>query len=260
MIVAIVPAKDRADSVGATVHALRSVDGVDRVLVVDDGSADATAAAAAAAGADVLRLPDNRGKGGAVAAGVAACPDAEVFLLIDADLATTAAAADRLLDPVLAGDADLVIGVLPPAARAGRVRCDQAARRQRDPARLWRRAPRPTVRSAGDQGRPAAGRTGDLPLRSRSGDDDRRRPGRRRRRRGRGADGAPAHGSEHPRLRPPRSAGVRHRPCPVAAANVVPSTHRRHHRRDAPDPCCRPRRGSARRPEPACRRRPAPSA
>ena len=72
-----------------------------------------------AAGADVLRLDRNRGKGGAVAAGVAASPDADVYLLIDADLASTAAVADRLLAPVLADEADLVVGVLPPAGRQG---------------------------------------------------------------------------------------------------------------------------------------------
>lgn len=118
-VVALVPAKDRADSVADTVAALRGVERVDRVLVVDDGSRDGTAAAARAAGAEVLRLPTNRGKGGAVQAGVAATPDADVYLLIDADLASTAGAADLLLDPVLADEADLVIGVLPPAAGRG---------------------------------------------------------------------------------------------------------------------------------------------
>jgi glycosyl transferase family 2 len=121
MIVAIVPAKDRADSVGATVRALRAVRDVDRVLVVDDGSVDATAAEARAAGADVLRLPVNRGKSGAVAAGVAACPEADVLLLIDADVGASASAAACLLAPVVAGDADLVVGVMPGAGRAGGV-------------------------------------------------------------------------------------------------------------------------------------------
>ncbi|MGH9209714.1 MAG: glycosyltransferase, partial [Acidimicrobiales bacterium] len=117
LVVAIVPAKDRADSVGATVRALRGLPQVGRVLVVDDGSTDRTAAEALAAGAEVLRLPSNRGKSGAVAAGVAACPAADVFLLIDADLGGTAAAADRLLEPVLADQADLVVGVLPAGRR-----------------------------------------------------------------------------------------------------------------------------------------------
>ena len=119
-VVAIVPAKDRADSVAETVTALRGVDGVDRVLVVDDGSTDDTTEVARAAGADVLRLDVNRGKGGAVAAGVAATPEAEVYLLLDADVASTAGLADALLAPVLADEADLVVGVLPSAgAKAG---------------------------------------------------------------------------------------------------------------------------------------------
>jgi hypothetical protein len=119
-VVAIVPAKDRADSVATTVSALRGLDAVDRVLVVDDGSRDDTATQARAAGADVLRLPVNRGKGAAVAAGIAAAPETEVFLLIDADLAGTAAVADALLAPVLDDRADLAIGVLPAAgSKAG---------------------------------------------------------------------------------------------------------------------------------------------
>lgn len=118
-VVALVPAKDRADSIAATVEALLALPAVDRVLVVDDGSTDATTEVAAAAGADVLRLPENRGKGGAVLAGVGRAPDADVFLLIDADLAATAGAADLLLGPVLADEADLVIGVLPPAGSRG---------------------------------------------------------------------------------------------------------------------------------------------
>lgn len=119
VVVALVPAKDRADRIADTVTALRRLDHVDRVVVVDDGSHDATAELAAGAGAEVLRLPRNRGKGGAVLAGVEATPDADVYLLIDADLAETAGAADRLLDPVLADDADLVVGVFPPAAGRG---------------------------------------------------------------------------------------------------------------------------------------------
>lgn len=118
-VVAIVPARDRADSIAATVRALDGVAAVDRVLVVDDGSTDATAVEASRAGAEVLRLPTNRGKGGAVAAGVAVAPEATIFLLIDADLATTAGAADRLVDPVLQGTADMTVGVLPAAGGRG---------------------------------------------------------------------------------------------------------------------------------------------
>jgi hypothetical protein len=130
VVVALVPAKDRADDIAATVAALRGLSAVDRVVVVDDGSTDDTAGAARTAGAEVLRLPANRGKGGAVAAGVEATPEADVYLLIDADLAETAAAAHLLLDPVLADEADLTVGVFPPAAGrggAGRVKAMAAS-------------------------------------------------------------------------------------------------------------------------------------
>ena len=118
-VVALVPAKDRADTVADTVLALHSLDAVDEVLVVDDGSADATAEVALAAGARVLRLPANRGKGEAVAAGVAATPHAEVYLLVDADIGATAVVAEHLLGPVVAGEADLTVAVLPAAGRRG---------------------------------------------------------------------------------------------------------------------------------------------
>jgi len=118
-VVAVVPAKDREDSVAATVTALRKLPAIHRVLVVDDGSSDGTASAARAAGASVLKLGRNVGKGAAVLAGVAAEPGADVFLLIDADLADTASVADTLLAPVLADKADLTIAVLPPAAGRG---------------------------------------------------------------------------------------------------------------------------------------------
>ncbi|MDQ3978635.1 MAG: glycosyltransferase [Actinomycetota bacterium] len=118
-VVAIVPAKDAAASVGATVAALTSLPEVDEIVVVDDGSSDATADAARAAGAWVLQLPANRGKGEAVAAGVNLASHAGTYLLIDADTGSSAAAARVLLTCVLDHEADMAVGVLPSAAGQG---------------------------------------------------------------------------------------------------------------------------------------------
>ena len=127
-VLALVPAKDEADRVGATVRALRQLPGVAEVLVVSDGSTDATAARALEAGAHCLDLPRNLGKGGALNAGLAALmgrvaerlsPEPAALLLADADLADTAARLDRLLTPVLAGEADLAIADLPAQQGAG---------------------------------------------------------------------------------------------------------------------------------------------
>jgi len=118
-VVALVAALDRADTVGVTVVALRNIERVASVWVVDDGSIDATAEVAASAGATVIRLPTNVGKGGAVAAGVAATPETDIYLLVDADVGSSAGAADGLLGPVIDGDIDMTIGVLPGAEGRG---------------------------------------------------------------------------------------------------------------------------------------------
>lgn len=118
-VVALVPAKDRADLIGDTVRALHATGTVDQILVIDDGSADDTAARAAEAGAGVLRLPHNVGKGGAVTAGVEATPEATIYLMVDADTATTAATTASLVPPILTGDADMTIAVPPSAGSRG---------------------------------------------------------------------------------------------------------------------------------------------
>jgi hypothetical protein len=128
VVLALVPARNEAERVGATVRALRRVPGVAEVLVVSDGSDDTTADRALEAGAHCLDLPRNIGKGGALNAGLAALmgrvaerlsPEPAALLLADADLAETAARLGRLLDPVLAGEADLAIADLPAQKGAG---------------------------------------------------------------------------------------------------------------------------------------------
>lgn len=102
----VVPALDEADRIGATVVAirdalaeLREAGGVE-VVVVDDGSSDATADAALSAGADqVVVLPVNRGKGAAIRAGVAAARG-RTIAFIDADLAYSPDQLLRVLQPV----------------------------------------------------------------------------------------------------------------------------------------------------------------
>src|ERR1700733_7700590 len=65
----IIPAVNEAQSVAATVAAARQLDGVDIVVVIDDGSRDRTAAIAAQAGAHVTRHGRNRGKAAAMETG-----------------------------------------------------------------------------------------------------------------------------------------------------------------------------------------------
>jgi len=68
-VLVLVPAFNAVGTVADVVRECKSI--VPDVLVVDDGSADATGSAAAAAGAHVLRHPHNRGKGAALKTGFA---------------------------------------------------------------------------------------------------------------------------------------------------------------------------------------------
>lgn len=120
-VVALVPAHDEAARIAATVCAARSIPGVTRVFVVDDASSDGTGDVALAAGAEVLRLHTNVGKGAALDEGLARVRgDADVLLLLDGDLGETAAQGELLLRPVLAGEADMTVAAFPrPAIKAG---------------------------------------------------------------------------------------------------------------------------------------------
>ncbi len=112
-VVALIPARNEAERVGATVRAVRALPAISRVIVVDDASTDLTADEARAAGAEVVTTPRRLGKGGALDVGLAVAADADALLLLDADLGASAGEASRLLDPVLDGSADMTIATFP---------------------------------------------------------------------------------------------------------------------------------------------------
>lgn len=81
----VLPAFREEGRIGKTVHAVKTY--CPQVLVVDDGSPDHTAREAEAAGAEVLRHPENRGKGVALATGFQAALDqaCSAVITLDAD-------------------------------------------------------------------------------------------------------------------------------------------------------------------------------
>jgi glycosyltransferase involved in cell wall biosynthesis len=110
--VAIVPALNEAENIGRVIDELRAFDpGLD-IVVVDDGSLDGTAQAAAAMGARVLRLPFNLGIGGAVQTGFRFAFENgyDIAVRVDGDGQHDPAQLDRVLAPVLNGEADIVVG------------------------------------------------------------------------------------------------------------------------------------------------------
>ena len=112
-VCALIPAYDEADRIAGVVARVRPF--VDTVLVVDDGSADGTGEAAAAAGAEVLRLESNHGKGCAVRAGLDRLLSGRFthVLFMDGDGQHLPEDVPALLGCAAGTGADLVIGARP---------------------------------------------------------------------------------------------------------------------------------------------------
>ena len=120
-VLAIIPAHNEEARLGRVVAgaAVRLP-----VLVIDDGSTDATRAAAESAGAEVLRLVPNRGKGAALRAGFRAAIERgfEAVVTLDGDGQHDPAEIPSLLQSFRADRPDLVIGArdfggMPPVRR-----------------------------------------------------------------------------------------------------------------------------------------------
>ena len=108
----VIPARDEEATVAGVVRAARAAAGAGQVIVVDDGSADRTAALAKAAGAEVVSTRSSGDKARALAAGVAAST-AGALVFFDADLLNPHPLHfEALAAPVLAGESALSCGIV----------------------------------------------------------------------------------------------------------------------------------------------------
>jgi glycosyltransferase involved in cell wall biosynthesis len=111
-ILVIIPAYNEADSIGEVISQVRTSVPEADIVVIDDGSTDATATIAQEVGALVVSLPHNLGIGGAVQTGYifAAEMGYDIAVQVDGDGQHNPAEITEIVAPLLAGQADVVIG------------------------------------------------------------------------------------------------------------------------------------------------------
>jgi len=106
----IIPALNEEEPIAGVIREVAATKIPAEIVVVDNGSTDETAKRAHVAGARVIAEP-RRGYGRACAAGVAALrPECEIVVFLDGDGSDCPEFMDQLVDPIIAGTHDFVIG------------------------------------------------------------------------------------------------------------------------------------------------------
>lgn len=106
-VAVVLPALNEEEAI---VHVLKAIPSwVTQIVVVDNGSTDRTAEVAGACGAQVVREP-RRGYGAACLAGLAALRDPHIVVFIGGDHSDDPTEMNRLVEPILRDEADLVVG------------------------------------------------------------------------------------------------------------------------------------------------------
>ncbi|TYP54287.1 glycosyltransferase family 2 protein [Thermosediminibacter litoriperuensis] len=110
-VAVVIPAYNEEKTVGNILRLLKSIEFIDEIILVSDGSTDNTASIGKSCGVRVIELTQNSGKVSAVMHGVKST-DADVILLLDADLiGLKREHVSDLLRPVLEEDADMTVGI-----------------------------------------------------------------------------------------------------------------------------------------------------
>ncbi len=114
----VIPAFNEANRIGDTLQAVKKIDTISKIIVINDASTDNTSAVARDYTADIIDLKENQGKGGAMNAALPYI-NSDIIVFLDADLGDSAGEARKIIDVVLAGEADLAIAAFPPPQKKG---------------------------------------------------------------------------------------------------------------------------------------------
>lgn len=110
-ITCIIPAYNEEKTIGNILDVIKEVEIIDEIIVVSDGSIDKTVDVALSKGVKVVELKENRGKGGAMKAGLENS-QGDIILFLDADLiGLTPHHIESLVEPVKSGRVPMSLGI-----------------------------------------------------------------------------------------------------------------------------------------------------
>lgn len=117
-VTAVLPAYNEEIRIVDTLRAVKGLNLIDEIIVVNDGSNDRTAERVREAGVTLIDLPTNMGKGGAMNAALPYI-NSDIVIFLDADLGSSAKEAIKVIEVVRDGLCDLAIAAFPPPTRKG---------------------------------------------------------------------------------------------------------------------------------------------
>lgn len=119
----IIPAYNEENKIKDTLENIKNIETINEIIVVDDGSKDDTTGLAKSVQSEkikVFKLEKNKGKGFALNYGLdIAMKNANIIGFLDGDLGSSSSEVDKLINPVLNDEADVVIAKFPPAKKKG---------------------------------------------------------------------------------------------------------------------------------------------
>lgn len=117
-ITIVIPAYNEEATIGETIQAVKELENITKIIVINDGSTDNTAEIVKELDIELIDLQTNRGKGGAMNSSLPYI-NGDIVVFLDADLGTSAKEASKIIEPVLQEEADLAIAAFPPPQKKG---------------------------------------------------------------------------------------------------------------------------------------------
>lgn len=117
-IVALIPTYNEVGRINSTLETLKRLKILSDIVVVNDGSTDGTEKKVKEAGIRMISFPKNLGKGNSLNK-VIPTLKYDILVMLDADLGYSAVEIEKLINPIIKGEADMTIAAFPPAERKG---------------------------------------------------------------------------------------------------------------------------------------------